>query len=204
MWKLILLICVSSAIVLVQACAPKPKSEDSCNFVQNVYGERVSWKGNLPIILHVHKSFPQMYLPALYEATQIWENAVGRRLFEIANGRNLETINPRQDQVSVVYWMNTWEADKPSEQARTSIYWAGNTIQEADLRINNKNFSFYIDSPAKDTDVQLTSLLVHELGHVLGLKHNDQEPSVMATYLAMHTIRKDLSAQDLTSIECEY
>jgi predicted Zn-dependent protease len=100
--------------------------------------------------------------------------------------------------------MNTWEADKPSEQARTSIYWAGNTIQEADLRINNKNFSFYIDSPAKDTDVQLTSLLVHELGHVLGLKHNDQEPSVMATYLAMHTIRKDLSAQDLTSIECEY
>jgi hypothetical protein len=204
MWKMILLFCIASAIALVQACAPKPKAEDSCNFVQNVYGERVSWKGSLPIVLRVHESYPQEYLPALYSAIQIWETAAGRRLFEIGSTRDIQPMLPRQDRVSMIYWMNQWESDKPSEQARTSVYWVGNTIQEADLRINRHNFSFYIDKPVNDSDVQLTSLLVHELGHVLGLKHNDQEPSVMATYLAVHTLRKDLSGQDIDSIHCEY
>jgi hypothetical protein len=204
MWKMILLFTIAAAIAFVQACAPKPKAEDPCNFVQNVYGERVSWKGNLPVVLHVHQSFPQEFLPALYEAIQIWEDSVGRRLFEVGSIRNMEPMNPRQDRVSMIYWMDNWEVDKPSEQARTSVYWVGNAIQEADLRINDKNFNFYMSTPKNDNDVQLTSLLVHELGHILGLKHNDENPSVMATYLAVHTLRKDLSSQDIGSIRCEY
>lgn len=192
--------------ILIQACNPllKPTSEDSCNFVQNSNGERISWKGNLPIPLHVHESFPPNYLSSLYEAVQIWETSVGRRLFDIVSIRESGPIMPRQDKISMIYWMNNWEPDRPSEQGRTSIYWVGNIIQEADVRINAKNFSYYLDTPLTGNDVQLTSLLVHELGHVLGLKHDDSEPSVMATYLSVHTSRKDLSASDRQSLQCEY
>jgi hypothetical protein len=204
MWKMIVIMIVAATVALVQACSPKPKSEDSCNFVQNVYGERISWKGSLPIVLHVHQSFPQEYLPALYESIQIWENSVGRRLFEVGSIGRPDVMEPRQDRVSMIYWMNTWEADKANEQARTSVYWVGDTIQESDLRINARNFDFYTTNPVKPNQVQLTSLIVHELGHVLGLKHNDEEPSVMATYLAVQTTRKSLSDKDINSIHCEY
>lgn len=206
MWKWILPSLIAIVIVLVQACAPKPKAQESCNFVQNVYGERISWKGSLPVVLQVHQSYPQEYMPALYDAIQIWENAVGRRLFDVAVTRAVDSMSPRQDRVSMIYWMKNWEPDKPSEQGRTSIYWVGNSIQEADLRINAKNFTFYVsgNNNLQSGDVELVSLLVHELGHVLGLRHNDENPSVMATYLSAHTSRKLLADQDVKSLKCEY
>lgn len=197
----------AAVLVLIQACGPlKPNSQDACNFVQNSNGERISWKGNLPIPLRVHESFPPNYLSSLYEAVQIWETSVGRRLFDIVSVREAGPILPRQDRISMIYWMNTWESDRTSEQGRTSIYWVGNAIQEADIRINAKDFSYYLDTPSasKSNEVQLTSLLVHELGHVLGLKHDDAEPSVMATYLSVHTSRKALTSTDSTSVQCEY
>lgn len=196
---------VGVILLLVQACGPmKPTAQESCNFVQNSSGERISWKGSLPIPLHVHESFPPQYISALYEAVQIWESSVGRRLFDIVSIQEAGPLSPRQDNISMIYWMNVWEADKTSEQGRTSIYWVGNSIQEADIRINARDFTYYLDQSSSSNDVQLTSLLVHELGHVLGLKHDDSEPSVMATYLSVRTSRKVLTSADVKDIQCEY
>ncbi len=100
--------------------------------------------------------------------------------------------------------MPTWEAEKASEQARTSVYWVGDQIREADIRINAKNFTFYSETPSGYRDVHLQSLLIHELGHVLGLRHKDDTASVMATYLASQTLRINLSDADKENVNCEY
>jgi hypothetical protein len=99
--------------------------------------------------------------------------------------------------------MNTWESNKASEQGRTSLYWVGDQIQEADIRINGLNYAFF-GATVVSGAVSMESLALHELGHVLGLKHNDSSPSVMATYLRLNQDRTQLQGSDHESLNCEY
>jgi predicted Zn-dependent protease len=48
--------------------------------------------------------------------------------------------------------------------------------------------------------------LLHEMGHVLGLKHNDDKTasSVMQTYLRSGDDRTEPSSVDTTDLKCEY
>jgi hypothetical protein len=188
---------------LLASCGTKREAQPDCGFVQNVYGERISWKDSAAIPLYIHDSFPTNMLPALQKAMSRWDQVMGRTVFKIAQ-TGYQSGGPVQDGVNVVYWMKTWEAPKSSEQARTSVYWVGDQIKEADIRINNKNFNFYLDNPPAGTNVHLESLLIHELGHVLGLKHKDEGASVMATYLASQTKRTVIGSTDLQDIKCEY
>lgn len=210
-WALIITMTVLP--LLMVACAPNRlfesfypqyKNEESCGFVQNVYGERISWNARVPIRLRVHESFPQEYMSALESAIDQWDVAVGRRIFELDRRVLTGPLSPRQDGENVIYWLSDWEESRPSEQARTTVYWVGDQISEADIRVNAKNFSFYVEVPQNASDVHLPSLLIHELGHVLGLKHNDGGASVMATYLASNTIRDEVGGVDSTDLRCEY
>lgn len=190
----------------MQACGPKHQEEPDCGFVQNVYGERVSWKSSVPVTLYVHEAFPEEMVPALKSAIAVWNKTAGRDLVRLAESYRVPgEPSPRQDGMSVVYWMSTWEKDKKAEQARTSVYWTSDEIREADIRINDADFDFYVDTPKSGKDVHLESIFVHELGHVLGLKHNDQATgSVMATYLSSQTLRIKISDLDRENIRCEY
>ncbi|MEZ0393176.1 MAG: matrixin family metalloprotease [Pseudobdellovibrionaceae bacterium] len=171
--------------------------------MQNAYGERISWKDSSPVPLYVHTSFPPQMLPALQAAIDHWQSVIGRPVFRIAQ-TGYQSSGPRQDGVNVIYWMQNWEAEKATEQARTSVYWVGDQIREADVRLNNKNFNFYLGQSGSSKDVHMESLLVHELGHVLGLKHKDDSQSVMGTYLSGGTIRTAISPADRDNIKCEY
>lgn len=189
---------------MLQACSPQPKGQPDCGFVQNVYGERVAWKKGLPITLYIHESVPQTAYTAIENAVKDWEVAMGRPMFRVGGYGIKSSATPQQDGVNMIYWMPTWEVEKASEQARTSVYWISNEIKETDIRVNATNFSFFTDTPTSSRDVHLESLILHELGHVLGLKHEDHSNSVMATYLAYQAKRTDISARDKDSIRCEY
>jgi len=189
---------------LLNAVSPSAQPQDPCGFVQNAYGERISWKDHTPVHLSIHQSVPSSYYPAIEAAIKDWETALGRPVFQIDQYSLAGPATPRQDGVNAIYLLNTWEATRSNEQARTSVYWVGNEIQEADVRIDAKNFTFYVTNPASPNDVHLESLILHELGHVLGLKHNDTGGSVMATYLSANTVRNQVGAKDLNSVHCEY
>lgn len=205
LWRWPLLLILPVALFWLPACGPKFKEqEEDCGFVQNVYGERISWKSDVPIALSVHESFPSSYYPALEAAVKAWETAAGRPLFKIVSYGITNPSAPKQDGSSVIYLMNTWEANKASEQARTSVYWIGDQIKEADIKLNDHDFNFYTDNANSSADVHLESLLIHELGHVLGLKHKDGVSSVMDTYLSAMTIRDKVSTADASSLRCEY
>lgn len=194
---------VASFCLLLANCGVKKEREADCGFVQNVYGERISWKSTSAIPLYVHESFPAQMVPALQRAITRWEEVLKRPTFYIVQ-TGYQSPGPIQDGMNVIYWLKTWEANKPMEQARTSVYWVGDQIQEADIRINNKNFIFSGTGIGAPGEVHLESLMVHELGHVLGLKHRDEAGSVMATYLSSQTVRNTISSKDLEDLKCEY
>lgn len=202
--RYLLVLSLAFALVGLQACAPKHKEQPDCGFVQNVYGERISWKSSVPVQLYVHNSFPAEMLPALDSAIRKWTDAAGRPLFRVVSYNMSGNPSPSQDGINVIYWLSSWEANKSKEQGRTSVYWVGDVIREADVRINAKDFNYYLTTPRMYDDVHLESLLVHELGHVLGLKHRDEGGSVMGTYLFSQTNRSTVVGIDREALACEY
>jgi hypothetical protein len=185
---------------ILAACAPK--GQDDCGYVQNVYGERISWKKDLPVNMRVHESVPLEFRDAIKSAAQKWNRAVGYeiiRLLDVDNGEGVA----RKDGANNIYMYQTWDAGRESEQARTSVYWVGNQIREADIRINAK-FSFYTQKTAGTQGVNFEALVLHEMGHVIGLKHKDLSNTVMQTYLANNADRIELGESDIESLRCEY
>ena len=195
-----------SSLLIIGGCAPKPQKD--CGFVQNSYGERVSWKSDGPIKMYLHESVPEAFVPAIQAAAETWAKNSGHPLFQIITSpRVTGPIQPHQDGKNIIYYMDTWEETRSSEQARTSIYWSGDLIQEADMRINDKDFDFYWTGNGMEKSVSavnIEALVLHELGHVLGLKHKDTDGSVMATYLASGADRTQLADTDVADLKCEY
>jgi matrix metalloproteinase-8 (neutrophil collagenase) len=77
------------------------------------------------------------------------------------------------------------------------------------MRINDSNpqrlsFNFVATQPPAQSDVDLKSLFIHELGHVLGLDHSQMPGSIMNPYLGDGEERDVLSSQDISHLECEY
>ncbi len=201
---------ILSTVFGVVACAPKPQND--CGYVQNVYGERISWKGRIPIEMQLHESFPASLEESIKTAVKTWNDSTGREIFRVNVEKRLKgPLSPIKDRQNVIYFYDkntakvSWESDKTSEQARTSVYWVGDLIQEADIRVNGL-FDYYTLAETDDSKgkVSAEALLIHELGHVLGLKHKDDGGSVMATYLAESTERTQISEGDLEALRCEY
>jgi hypothetical protein len=209
MWKIAFLAISAAIAIALQACAPK--AQESCGFVQNVYGERISWKGALPIPLYIHESVPEEYIVSIQQAAKTWEDATGKKLFTVITDSRIKgPKTPLKDGKNIIYFMDEseWEPEKLEEQARTSIYWIGDQMKEADVRINGR-FVYYplqvTDTTAKKPNgINMQALIIHELGHVLGLKHKDAENSVMATYLSTNTDRVQIASTDQSAVQCEY
>jgi len=192
-------------ILIIQACGVKPEPEDQCNFVLNSVDQRVSWNGRTPVVLYIHESVPKKYRKVVDIAMEKWRYALGTQLFKL--GGVVNTGGPAQDGSSVIYWRKSWDVDRQEEQGRTTIYWTGTQIFEADVSINNRDFEFFWSDEPEPNKVDVESLLVHELGHVLGLSHSAIKGSVMVSSLpkgVVSSARRNPDKADLDSLKCEY
>jgi Matrixin len=214
--RLIVLHSIFSLFVL--GC--QPKAQNQCGFVQNVYGQRISWKTKGPIELVIAKDIPVQLRPAIYRAAATWEKIVGEKLFNLTEDYLRAGERPSKDGKNGIYFLSTWESDRKSEQGRTTVYWGADQIMEADIRINALDFSYY-DQNQKDLVVATSranlanamttsegysfeALILHEMGHMLGLKHAEDKGSVMATHLSAFTDRTQPSVTDIQSLQCGY
>ena len=194
--------------LFIQACGGQLAPQEPCNFVQNSQFQRVSWQARVPVKIYLHSSVPYTYYSAIEGAIEEWNQALGKEVLRLeltgVGGYPL----PSRDGANVIYRLNTWEENRRLEQARTTLYWAGNRIYEADIRLNGRYFRFYKGDDGSGgggfSGVDLRSLMVHELGHVLGFSHNDRKDSVMYKTLPSGTLRRKLGKKDVASAKCEY
>jgi hypothetical protein len=178
----------------------QPAPQQSCGFAQDNRSQRISLKSTQSMPFFIDESAPAGYETQIQAAMDVWNTALGRKVFSLVGRGSFPP--PSEDGKNVIYWMNDWATDKADQQADTSLYVTDTTITEADIKVNAKNNNFSSDLSTGTLDVE--SLFVHELGHVLGFKHATKNPSVMAPALAIQKQRTTLTAFDLQNLKCEY
>lgn len=176
------------------------QSEESCGFVQNSYGQRVSWQHAKPLKLYIDSSFPEEYYDSILSSAQKW-NSVARQTI-VATYKSSNSSYAKQDGRSGIYYVKDW-LGPINQQGVTNLYWKDNKAVEADIKINAKNFRYYTEELSPLDRVHFESLILHEMGHALGLAHKSQG-SVMLTTLPYATIRNSITSSDSNSINCEY
>ena len=129
--------------------------------------ERPVWQ-SLPIEIGIDESVPFQAEAAIRDAAGKWEAVLGQPVFVFHASRGVKL---EQDFTSVIYW-NTGEYQQPTEQqAVTKSNWYGPRIYDADIVVNAHNFTLSVGHSLVPNAVDLESLMIHELGHVLGIGH---------------------------------
>jgi hypothetical protein len=198
-----------AAVLMSSGCSEilKKDPEVACDFVQNKEKQRVSWKSDLPLKFRVHKNFPVEARNSLKKAAEEWNSVSSQTVVKLVSWT--ATGTPEQgyaDGVPTIYWLKTWESDRQTEQARTTVVWKGDKIRDADIRINAKDFQFsYVGEDFNGFKVDLVSLMVHEIGHALGFAHSEDRESVMFPYLGKGYDRRKIDhIADFDAYACEY
>ncbi|HVK62690.1 MAG TPA: matrixin family metalloprotease [Bdellovibrionales bacterium] len=201
--RIVFIFGVAAIALALNACAKKPEAEESCNFVQNRDQQRISWGASLPVRIYIDDSVEKQFHDDIMAAAKKWNEKIGHEVLRVSLATS-RAGKPAQDGDNFIYQLKTWERDRMQEQARTTVYWSGDRIHEADIRINDAAHEFATSSVLLPNRIDIESLLVHEFGHVLGLAHSDAPGSVMAKTLPSATPRREPSKSDLNSISCEY
>ncbi|MEC9282635.1 MAG: matrixin family metalloprotease [Bdellovibrionota bacterium] len=203
-WKTKLKTSISLLLVLawLAACTDSIAPQESCDFVMNSQQQRVSWKTSQKLKVGVREGiYDADYVRAIEQALLNWENALGYELFDFYG---ILPESQMGDMDIKILWIYDWEDDLSREQARTLIKWRGNNIYTASIGINEDDHNFFVDK-ARYGRVDLVALIVHEVGHALGLAHVDDVSSVMYPELATNfDERREPTEEDLAAITCEY
>lgn len=179
-------------------------SVESCNFVQSSQGLRVSWKSSKPVTFIISSSVPTKYDATIIKAANQWNAYLGTGLI-IVHRDNTIANGPSDDRFNMIYWVTDWPADQSQEQARTGIRWDISKLRDADIKINAKDFKYYADGETPGSSkLSLLSLMLHEMGHGVGLKHISDSSSVMQTHLGAGIDRSTPGKIDTDSLGCEY
>ncbi len=202
-FRIYTLMALTGVLLLSQACSRPLDPEPGCTFVQNADLQRVAWRKGRIVELYLHVSFPREAYPVVDRVVEKINRQFGQ-IFKVVGRGQGGPRTPVKDGYSTIYWMDTWESGKRTEQARTTIYWSGTEIFETDMRINGADFDFAFGPQVEPGKVDLESLILHEFGHMLGLAHNAESGSVMNVSLDQGQDRRDLTPQDESNLKCEY
>lgn len=117
-------------------------------------------------------------------------------------------LNDYKDSTMGVYKVTEWNSElPPTALAVTQIYGnrQGNkiVIHHADILLNYENFSF---STENGFGYDLATVVVHEMGHFLGLyhDHSSTDESIMYPSISRFTINRYPKTKDIYNLQAKY
>ena len=180
-------------LLTLTACSRPHHADPNCGAITTTDGLNIHWIQQP--ILYIHNSVPPQMYSKIRKAAHAWNKALGFEAIKIADEIDNGPLDTRFDNRSVLYWMPYWTS-RPAEQAVTTIRWTGSVILEADIRINTTIYHF--------DRFDIESILIHEMGHFLGLAHQIDPMSVMFPSLAEYEVRINIDEIDYLNVTCLY
>lgn len=164
-------------------------------------GRACKWDSATIILWKVVPEAPAIARESMLYATQAWNDAsAGRLTFAEGDGG-----------VQVVWGMTN---PNPACLAQSSLHLSGSAIVGATITVNTRHFS-WVRGPVPDSAPSGTSdldpVLLHEMGHVLGLNHSDRTDGVFVEQQDLptmnsiiHTSARSLHRDDVTGLRALY
>lgn len=153
------------------------------------FHSKLGWTESLPIPYYISKDVPAKNAEQIQIAILTWEKAVGKKLFDF-KGRDERGANsfpdgqlfsPLQNPINSQYFFPQWTQKtlKDDSTLATTIWYNGEkkeTIVRASTLYNTQHYilgdALTESGEGKKEIVDLISLAIHEIGHLLGLNHN--------------------------------
>jgi len=207
---------VHEDIDATKAEAANPSSADKTSTVYGIHALK-GWNGQL-IPFKFGKDMNQQQKVHLMAAMERWEWAVGKKLFSFdgdhsgVTGDSFKDLySSLQDNVNGHYLDDHWaKTGKPDTVLATTIWNNGvdtSIIAKADIRFNNEHYLIgdSMSLKAKDNKdvVDMQSLALHELGHLLGLTHIDESVDTLSIMNPALFIGEGLSSRALSRGDIE-
>lgn len=176
-------------LTLIFSGCQQPIGKVCPGFMANSYGSG-HWS-SLPVPIALAPEIPIGHQLIMIDAMKAWNDAFKAELFRIDNHSpyaKIVELNPWTDP------LRTWE------QANTNIHWTQALMSAALVQVNTQSYHFLEDGSING--VHLKSLIIHELGHVLGLDHTDK--TVMNPVLETGLVRDQIEPAIIEQLKCHY
>lgn len=214
MEKLLLLL-----ILVFTACTPPPQATIKASS-SAISGEPAPsrWSSSaLPLKVKISDNFNNDEVMAIEDMGDAWNDSVDYSMTLIQNdgqtSAKSNNLNSYVDGVIGVYKLNQWPSELPgSALAVTQIYGTRKNIgrsseyiriDHADILINYENFGFTTDY---SWGYDLQTIVLHELGHLLGLYHDESsvDESVMYPTITRYVDNRYPHDRDINNLSSKY
>ena len=174
------------------------------------FNDHVIKHNSLPVDLKIYEKSEKQHKYGFIKGVKIWNEAWAKAghdtpLFIISGETDSEY---GADGQNVLYSKHFAKKHLTKKQQAQNNHFYNNygVVKDADIIINTFNFfHFYSWRDQNNSRVDFVSLVVHELGHNLGLAHdtNDEE-NIMYPYLDYGQIRLNISKSIISVVESIY
>lgn len=134
---------------------------------------------------------------ALIDATHVWAGIPNAPLVAYVPGVT-------EDRVVVIRRPDTWDHDSGRLAVTVASHSSDGEMIFADVRLNEGFEMTAGDTPGFGTRFDVRTVLIHELGHVLGLGESNVAGAAMWPTIPPGQRRQELSADDRAGIEAHY
>ncbi len=205
-------------LILLLSLSCAKNSDDSVTSPTNIDMDKMRWNlSEFPILLKVSANLDVPSQNIVSDVMDVWEAAANINFFnptEITPALNFTKLSDyyyRDKSVNGVY-LATNEVDELGEDslAVTQIFFTRSTdsslntyyhIIHTDIVLNGFHYNFSTDSH-DNTTYYLLTLVLHEMGHVLGLGHKGS--GIMYPYMSTDDKQDGLSSYDTGLINSKY
>lgn len=143
---------------------------------------------------------------AVQQAVNAWQNVPGKSLQIQYRGKSATAVQNSSDRINSVQWFeSSWAYSSDFIAITKFSYYLQDPpyIVDADILMNGKNYKWSTTATVNGPTMDVQQILIHELGHLIGLAHTSVYNAQMYPY-ASEKVSRSLNLDDKTGTQYLY